>query len=241
MVQNVFLSMKANIEGGVWMSKQFCEVCFEQTNFNRIEVKEEVTVKDLTFTVNHEYDVCENCGEMFEPIEDVDKNLKEDYRVYREKVGFLQPKKIKKIREKYHMNLRQFAELLGIGYSTLSHIENGSLQSWYQNSLFVLVESPQAMYNLLKDRIKYTNENYEGVMERVEELCKKEAEEFFRVAKHLEKQIELISEKTLINTRRLNDIQFGLNQLNNKEYKDVAEKEKSYSWTEIPTNMFQLN
>lgn len=223
------------------MSKQFCEVCFQDRRFKRVELEEEVTIKDKTFNVIHEYDQCESCGELFEPIEDIDKNIKLDYRTYREKVGFLQPEEIKQIREKYGMNLRQFAELLGIGYSTLSHIENGSLQSWYQNSLFVLVKSPDAMYSLLSDRLKYTKENYEDVLRITAELCIKENEEFFKIASELEEKMNKISEKTLYNTRRLNEIEFDIKQFGYSDYKDTVRKEKSYSWIDKTSSLFSLN
>ena len=153
------------------MSKHFCEVCLSDKDFKRIEVEEEIGMKGLILNVLHEYDQCESCKQLFEPIEDIDKNIKRDFREYRKQVGFLQPEEVKQIREKYGMNLRQFAELLGVGYSTLSHIENGSLQSRYQNSLFVLVSTPQAMYSLLNNRLNYTKEDYSNVVEIVKELA----------------------------------------------------------------------
>lgn len=223
------------------MTKQFCEVCLDDRQFDRIKIEEEVTVKDLTFMIWHEYDQCQNCKELFEPIEDIDKNIKFDYREYRTKVGFLQPEEIKELREKYGMSLRQFSELLGIGYSTLSHIENGSLQSWYQNSLFVLVSSPSAMYSLLNDRIEYTKENYDDVLEKVKELSIKEHENMFNIAKNLEEQIKSISDKTLYYTRKLNELEFDIKQYDYNEEVDTKRKEKSYSWIEKTSNLFQLN
>ena len=82
-----FFLLKMRNKEGIQIEKQFCEVCLDTTNFERIYLIEEVTVKGETFEVDHEYDKCENCNELFEPIEDVDKNIKNDYRIYREKAG----------------------------------------------------------------------------------------------------------------------------------------------------------
>lgn len=224
------------------MSNQFCEVCLNDKHFKRIEIEEEISMKGMTFNVVHEYDQCDNCKELFEPIEDIDKNIKQDFIEYRKQVGFLQPEEIRKIREKYGMNLRQFAELLGIGYSTLSHIENGSLQSWYQNSLFVLVASPQAMYSLLDNRLDYTKEDYSNVIERVKELVLEETnEEYSRIVKDLEERIDRITENTLHITRSINNIEFDSKKYSSYEDKDTKRKERNFSWIEKTSSLFQLN
>lgn len=211
------------------MEKQFCEVCLDTMNFERVYLIEEVTVKGETFEVDHEYDKCENCNELFEPIEDVDKNIKNDYRVYREKVGYIQPEEIKQIREKYGMSLRQFSELLGIGFSTLHHIEKGSLQTKYQNSLFVLVKSPQAMNNLLNNRLEYTEENYDGIKDKVFQLFKDEE-------KHIFDEIERISETQLLLNKSINDLLYENSQTNNNQ--DFVKKgERNTSWVRNYTSL----
>lgn len=207
------------------MSKQFCEICLQDRRFKRVELEEEVTIKDKTFNVIHEYDQCENCGELFEPIEDIDKNIKLDYRTYREKVGFLQPEEIKQIREKYGLNFRQYAELLGVGHSTLWHIENGSLQNEYQNTLFLFAESPSAMYKLVLDKKEFLSFEVDETIDILQKLCMHEEP-------HLTEFKTDINQKVTYMTQKINSLEFDIYQLlDSSKLKETKKEEKEKRWT----------
>lgn len=131
------------------MKKIFCDVCRAQTSFKRLEIPAETEIRGTALLVTHEYDECTVCGTSIEPLENINKNILKEYSVYREKVGYLQPKDIISIREKYGLNVREFAAVLGLSYQTLAQIENGSLQNAYQNMLFEYVATPQNLYDLI--------------------------------------------------------------------------------------------
>lgn len=63
---------------------------------------------------------------------------------------------IKEIRNMYKLNIRDFSSILGISYTNLSSIENGSLQPKYIDNLMRLAKDPYAfrneksIYNVIK-------------------------------------------------------------------------------------------
>jgi DNA-binding transcriptional regulator YiaG len=117
-----------------------------------ISIKETVKIKGDTFKVLHEYYERLSDGELFEPFDDPDKNLNKDYDFYRKKYTLLSPKEVKRIRLKYGLNIRDFSEILGISYSNLSSIENGSLQTTYIDNLLRLVDDPYAFLKLVNEK-----------------------------------------------------------------------------------------
>lgn len=128
------------------MKKHFCEVCQQETCFQRIKNLAKTEIRGTTLQVNHEADKCTVCQTSYEPLENRNKNILSEYAAYREKVGYLQPAEIRAIREKYKLNVREFAAILGLKYQTLAHIERGGLQNAYQNMLFTYAASPKTMY-----------------------------------------------------------------------------------------------
>jgi len=209
------------------MKRLYCEECMVEREFKRVEIKEKVTIKDETFDVIHEYDKCEHCGELFEPFENIDKNIEKDYSIYRDKKGYLQPEKIKKIREKYGFSVRQFAELLGIGYSTLSNIENGALHTKYQDVLFKLVASPQAFKNLI------TNSNDPNSFE-----LDKLTENHIKKLGNYDNQNNKPKYEYKKLSKRENKYKVNLdNDLSKKPSKSIYQKERDNGWTKIGSDL----
>lgn len=132
------------------MEKRFCEVCKEETKFQRLKIPVKTEVRGTSLQVDYESDECTVCHTSYEPLENTNKNILSKYAAYREKVGYLQPEEIRSIREKYKLNVRQFADILGINYQSLARIELGALQNAYENKLFECATSPKVMYKWVK-------------------------------------------------------------------------------------------
>ena len=121
-------------------------------SFKQKTESESVEVKGLEFESIHTYYICENCGEEYASFENPNENLEKDFQRYREIKGWYSPEKIRRNRKQYGLSLREYASLLGISYSTLSEIENGSLQNEQQNSAFILADSPHALKKLVENK-----------------------------------------------------------------------------------------
>jgi len=102
-----------------------------------------------------------------------DKNINSDYTIYRKKKNFLSPNEIIQIREKYGFNQKQFADLLGISHSSLSRIENGALQTDYQNEMFILAKEASGFYELQtqKEKMKRKWGTEKNTLNRFLEFC----------------------------------------------------------------------
>lgn len=151
----------------------YCDECGNEHKYEIVYIKESVTVKDLTFTNEHEYCKCSVCGELYESVDDIDRNINSDYTIYRKKKNFLSPNEIIQIREKYGFNQKQFADLLGISHSFLSRIENGALQTDYQNEMFVLAKEASGFYELQtqKEKMKRKWGTEKNTLNRFLEFC----------------------------------------------------------------------
>lgn len=128
--------------------KRICHECGND-NFKEINVLKNVKVKELELEVEHHYFECSNCGERYADFDRPNENLIRNYNEYRHRKDWLMPKKIRDIRKKYHLSQKEYAGLLGISYSTLSAIENGSLQSKAHESQFILSQSAMGMRRLV--------------------------------------------------------------------------------------------
>jgi len=98
---------------------------------------ETVTVKDVTnLRVEHHY-WRDADGDLWGDFDNPMENVHRDFEAYRKEKNFLSPAEIHRIREKMGLTVRQFADKLGLGVSTLSQIENNQrIQVKYQDNLF---------------------------------------------------------------------------------------------------------
>lgn len=128
-------------------------ICYECGNdgFKEINLLKNVKVKELELEVEHHYFECSNCGERYADFDRPNENLIRNYNKYRQRKDWLMPEKIRDIRKKYHLSQKKYASLLGISYSTLSAIENGSLQSKAHESQFILSQSAMGMKRLVSN------------------------------------------------------------------------------------------
>jgi putative zinc finger/helix-turn-helix YgiT family protein len=101
-----------------------------------------------------EYEKCDNCGEEELDLKQVELLSKKANAIYRENHGLLKPEEIQSIREKYGFTQEEFQEILGVGKTTLSRWETGSImQPATANTLLrVLRKHPLAMKDLADER-----------------------------------------------------------------------------------------
>lgn len=85
---------------------------------------ESVSVKDIKdlLVTNHYWEDRE--GELWLDFEDPNENFRAAFNAYRRRKGYMEPQQIKDLRKRLGLDLRRFAERLGISYSKLSQIEN---------------------------------------------------------------------------------------------------------------------
>ncbi|MDU5333905.1 type II TA system antitoxin MqsA family protein [Enterococcus sp.] len=126
-------------------------MCYEcgDDEFKEIHVSKNVKVKELEFEVEHRYFECTSCGERYCDFDHPNENLVRNYNKYRKLKKWLIPEEVRNIRGKYKLSQKEYASLLGISYSTLSAIENGSLQNKAHESQFVLSQSAMGMKQLV--------------------------------------------------------------------------------------------
>lgn len=124
----------------------------QEERYDLVTISETVTIKNQPLTTSHQYYRRASDGQLFEPFDDPDFNLRQDYAEFRRKNQLLSSKEIQTIREKYRLSIREFAGLLGVSYANLSAIENGGIQSKYLDSLLRLADNEAAFKDLLQVR-----------------------------------------------------------------------------------------
>ncbi|GAW99098.1 helix-turn-helix domain-containing protein [Secundilactobacillus mixtipabuli] len=100
-----------------------------------------VKVRDINDLIvrNHYWE--DASGELWGDFDDPMENVRNSFNAYRERQGYLTPDDIRTLRQKLGLSVRQFANELGIGSSTLTQIENNQrLQVKYQEKLFRAAE-----------------------------------------------------------------------------------------------------
>lgn len=198
--------------------------------YELIKIKEHVKVKNDYFDVLHEYYKRLSDGELFEPFDDPDKNLNKDYDLYRKKYSLLTAEEVKGIRKKYELNIRDFSEILGISYSNLSSIENGSLQAGYIDNLLRLADDPYALLQLINGKKNVLSTK---IVDRIVPILNKliihSYEEHQAIAIEI-KKYNLDIRNNIV--RLTNTIELDLkSQINTEEEKGETEEWKSVNWT----------
>ncbi len=124
----------------------------QEEKYKKIKIEEEVFVKKERFKLTNVYYKRLSDGELFEPFDDPDYNIRNSYNLYRKKHNLLSPQEIVEIRNKYELSIREFANILGISYSNLSLIENGGLQAKYIDNLLRFSRDVPSFKQFIKDR-----------------------------------------------------------------------------------------
>ena len=94
----------------------------------KINRKEEVEVKGVKLEVVLSYWHDEESDIYFDDVDLGNENLRTIRNAYRKKVGLLEDSEIKKIRNSYNLNQRNFSLLLGFGEITITRYESKSIQ-----------------------------------------------------------------------------------------------------------------
>lgn len=108
--------------------------------YSEVWKTETVSVRDLDDikVVNHYWQDIN--GELWGDFNDPMENIRRSFVAYRERKSYMTPDDIRSLRARLHMTVREFAEMLGIGSSTLTEIENNQrVQVKYQEILFEAV------------------------------------------------------------------------------------------------------
>lgn len=105
--------------------------------YTEVKKMEVVTVRNITdLLVEHRY-WKDAEGTLWGDFDNPMENVHADFRAYRERLGYMEPTEVKQLRNSLKLTTRDFAEKIGIGYTTLSNIENNHIiQTSYQEVLF---------------------------------------------------------------------------------------------------------
>lgn len=117
-----------------------------------VELEESVEIRGEVYQVVHEYYKDLLTGELYEPIDDIDKNLRNDYDKYREAHNLLSSQAIKGIRVVYGLSERELGNILGISQGIIKGLELGNLQELYVDSLYRLIKDPYNFRLLVETR-----------------------------------------------------------------------------------------
>jgi len=107
--------------------------------YEKKSLEEKVKVIDIDDLVVLHYYWRDSNGELWNDFDDPMENVRNDFSAYRSRVGFMQPWELKKLRENIKMTVREFGDWTGLGYGTISKIENNQkIQTKYQDRIFQL-------------------------------------------------------------------------------------------------------
>ncbi|KAF1296799.1 hypothetical protein BAU15_09135 [Enterococcus sp. JM4C] len=208
--------------------KRYCSECEHYSEFSEVKLEESLRIKGVPITASHIYYECNNCKELFESFDDPDYNTRIDFEIYSFKVGILKPVEIKQLRENYGLSLRQFAEIIGISYSTLSEIENGYiLHSKHLDSTLRLCENPVSFRDLFLTKEKFLKGNYDGVKENLLALCLSSDDRNAEIVGDFKAMVSDLADKTQEAIRVTNILKYESEDLNRK----INGKENG-SWSE---------
>jgi len=140
----------AEYQGGNGDMKDYCPVCNDEREIERIAGKEAVEVRGERFEVESEYFRCGTCGEEFEAGDSPLRPVEEAYRLYREKHGMVTPEEIREYRKRYGLSQRELSMILGWGGATLSRYENGALQDEAHDRMLRLAMNPANLLDLVE-------------------------------------------------------------------------------------------
>lgn len=122
--------------------KEFYNPELETTeNYAEVWKPEVIKVKDESGLVvmNHYWQ--DKDGELWGDFNNPMENVKRGFDAYRKRKGYMTPDEIRNLRNKLNMSVREFANAIGIGSSSLTQIENNQrVQVKYQEILFRAVK-----------------------------------------------------------------------------------------------------
>lgn len=132
--------------------------------------KVEVNVKGSIILYEENYVLDENGNEIFDRDIEIE-NDKRLYDIYKSKNNLLTTDEIKKIREKYNLNQKEYALVIGVGEITIHRFERGSVQTEAVDRIMKLSNDPDNMHYLLMQNKGNVDKNlFNRLLKRIEEL-----------------------------------------------------------------------
>ncbi len=214
------------------IKNKYCSECEHLASFEEIRILETVKVKNSMIENEHIYYKCGHCGELFEPFDDPDYNAKLDFEKYKKLNGLLSSREFKEIRLSYSLSLRQMADLIGVSYSTLSEIENGSIQSKLLNNMLLTFKDPFAVRNVYKERESFLHENFEGFLKKIDFLCVREEESLSELKEEIQNELSELRNQTNEMLNRVNLLEYDISQFSEETTSD--KKNGEIKW-KVPT------
>ena len=125
-----------------------------ETTENYVEVwkPEVIKVKDESDLVVMNHYWLDKDGKLWGDFNNPMENVQRGFDAYRKRKGYMTPDEIRKLRHQINMSVRDFANAIGIGSSSLTQIENNQrVQVKYQEMLF------RAVKESYEDQRKFQN------------------------------------------------------------------------------------
>jgi putative zinc finger/helix-turn-helix YgiT family protein len=134
--------------------KKMCFDCMKEHEIQVVKVDENNIFKNEEVFFKAEYDYCENTKGFLESEEQIKKNDLAMKDAYREKQGLLTSVQIKRIRDKYSMSQKRFAETLGWGTATIIRYENHQVQDRIHDDVLRKIDVEPKWFMEMLDRAK---------------------------------------------------------------------------------------
>jgi len=151
------------------MSTTFCPTCMKDTDVHIEDRRETLPVRGEDIDVESHVAVCSACGEDVWIDELEDETLARAFAEYRRRHRLLQPEEMKRIRKRWGLGQRAFAQLLGWGEITLHRYESGSLQDAAHDAQLRMAERAENVRILLESNgERITPRQRETVEQRLE-------------------------------------------------------------------------
>lgn len=150
-----------------------------------------VKVKDLEINYDEKCAYDEKSGEeIFVREIEIENDIKL-FDIYKKEKGLMPSYEVKELREKYGLNQKEFAKVLGLGEVSINRFENGSIQTVSVNSTISLAKHPQVFKELLiKTSDILSDKTYWNSYEKVEELLTIEKHKIANFEKHKLESLE---------------------------------------------------
>lgn len=158
-------------------SKYYCPQCWAWIDADDTEIRrirETFPVKGENIESESEVRFCKKCGndlfdDFLDPI-----NLNRAFDEYKRRHNLLTSSEVKRIREKYRISPRIFSKILSFDdEKSIERFERNSIQSFAQNHLIVLADSPDNFRIMLDQSYAYgclTHDEYTFVQTASEGL-----------------------------------------------------------------------
>lgn len=132
--------------------------------------KAKVNVKGVQIEYDEYYLINENGEEIFDRNIEIE-NDKRLYDIYKKQNNLLTNAEIKRIRQKYGLNQKEYALVIGVGEVTVHRFEKGAIQTEAVDAIMRLSNNPDNMaFLLLQNRKNISESLYDLLLNRIKEM-----------------------------------------------------------------------